>query len=102
MVIAIPEKIQTGGLRIHFLENPQAFFLFLLYPWKFQAKQSSTLDIPQNSVWSLWKFQDQKQRPLEIPHYFFLGHPWKLHMLFHPWRFHILNPPVWIFSGIAQ
>ena len=52
-----------------------------------------------------WKFQGQKQRPLEIPHNFFLitlGNStlflinlWKYHMLFlsYPWKFHMLNTP---------
>ena len=51
--------------------------------------------------------QGQKQRPLEISHYFFLGtlgnstsfliNSWKFHsmwlFLWYPWKFHILNPP---------
>ena len=53
---AIPEKIQTGGLRIYFFEKPPGIFHFLLYPWKFQAKESST---PGYST------------------FLFLGHPWK-------------------------
>ena len=27
---------------IYFFENPPEFFIFLLYPWKYQTKQSST------------------------------------------------------------
>ena len=38
---AIPEKSKHGGLRIYVFENPLEFFIFLLYPWKFQTKQSS-------------------------------------------------------------
>ena len=51
--------------------------------------------------------QGQKQRPLEISHYFFLVtlgnstsfliNSWKFHsmwlFLWYPWKFHILNPP---------
>ena len=40
---AIPEKIQTEGVEnILFSTPPLEFYIFLLYPWKFQAKQSST------------------------------------------------------------
>ena len=71
--------------------------------------------------------QGQKERPLEIPHHFFLDtfwnfssfliNPWKFHMLFlwYPEKFHILNPPpptphptpyslppVWISSRIGH
>ena len=51
-----------------------------------------------------WKFQDQKPRPLETPHNFFLVIPENstcYFLVWYPWKFHILNPtpPVWIFSG---
>ena len=82
-------------------------FVYLLYP----------LEIPDKSKlhpWTLWK---PALHPLEIPRpktktpgdstYFFLGHPWKLHMLllWYPREFHILNtpsPPVCFFSKIIQ
>ena len=56
--------------------TPLEFFIFLLNPWKFQTKQSSTPgEIFHKIVLDPlpWKFQDQKQRPLEIPRYFFLA-----------------------------
>ena len=51
----------------HLLE----FFIFLLYPWKFQTKQSSTLGCSTKLCSIPWKFQGQKQRPIEISHYLF-------------------------------
>ena len=35
-----------------FLKTPQEFLGFLLYPWKFQTKQSLTLETPQNCIHS--------------------------------------------------
>ena len=35
-------KIQTGGWGYTILKKPLEFFIFLLYPWKFQTKQSLT------------------------------------------------------------
>ena len=59
-------------------EEKGGFFLFLLYPWKSQTKQSSPLKIPQNWVRSFgnsktknedpWKFHITfSWSPLEIP-----------------------------------
>ena len=74
------------------------------YPQKFRRKQAFT---PGNSAKlcdNPRKFQDQKSRPIEIPHYFFLNtpgnstsfliDPWNFHVLFlkYPWKFHVLNP----------
>ena len=41
---SILKKSKQGGeaLRIYFFEKPPGIFHFLLYPWKFQTKQSST------------------------------------------------------------
>ena len=100
---------------------PPGIFYFFTRPLKFPEKILNPW-IFHKIVLNPGKFQDQKQRPLEIPHYFFLvtlGNstlflfdPWKFHMLFlwYPWKFHILNPPsppipsppVWIFSGIVH
>ena len=76
----------------NFLKKPLEFFIFLLYPWKFQTKQSSAHGYSTKLCQIPWKFQGQKQKPLEIPHYFFLVtlgnstlfliNPWKFHMLF--------------------
>ena len=69
----------------------------------FQTKQSSTLGYSTKLCKIPWKFQGQKQRLPEIPHYSFLVtlgnstlfiiNPWKFHMLFlwYPWKLHILN-----------
>ena len=45
------KKSKQEGVEDTFLNSPMEFFIFLLHHWK---------------------FQDQKQRPLEVPHYFFL------------------------------
>ena len=62
---AIPKKIKTGGLRIYFCENcPGIFHFFTL-----------SLEIPDKTkLYStvLARSQGQKQRPMEISHYFFL------------------------------
>ena len=94
-----------GGSWGHtFLKFLLEFSIFLLYPRKFQVKQSST---PGNSTKLCQipgKLQGRKSRSLECPHYsfFFIGNstlflinPWKLHMLFlwYPWKFHVLNTP---------
>ena len=66
---AIPEKIKEmeGGIG---LRKP---LRFLAYPWKSRTKQSFT---PGNSTNSTpWKLHDQKPRPPEIPHDFFLSPP---------------------------
>ena len=94
-----------------FLKTLLEFFILLLYPWKFQTKQNSTTKLCQVP----WKFQGEKQRALEIPHYFFLVslagnstsfliNPWKFHMLFFdtPGNSMSCTPPVWTVSGIAQ
>ena len=72
------KKKQTGGrglrFRTYFFENPPGIFLFfLLYPWKFQTKQSST---PRNSTKFLLD-------PLEINSRVKNQDPW-------PWKFHII------------
>ena len=97
-------------MRIYFLKTSLKSFIFLLYPWKFKTKQSSTLDIPQNCVRSL-KNSKAKNKDSWKSHIIFscshleirlhLINPLKFHMLFlwYPWKYH---PPVWIFSGIAQ
>ena len=92
-----------GGGGDSFFENPHGlFFIFLLNPWKFQTKQSSTLGNFTKLCYIPLKLQGQKQRPLEILHYsflvtlgnstLFLINPWKFYMLFlwYPWKFHIL------------
>ena len=80
------KKNQTGGVEDileTYLNLPLEFFIFLLYPWKFWTKQSSTP----------WKFNKFVLGPMEIPRpktktpgnstLFFLGHPWKFHFVFY-------------------
>ena len=96
------------------MKTPLEFSIFLLYLWK----------TPDKTKLNLWIFHKLVSDPLEIPRpktkthgnstLFFLGYPWNFtsflinlwnfHMLFlwYPWKFHILDPPVWIFSGIAH
>ena len=108
------KKNKKGELRTYFSEtSPLELLGFLLYPWKFQTKQSFT---PRNSTklcYTPQKFQDLKPKPLGIPHDFifitpgnsmlFFINPWKFHLLFlqYPWKFHILSP-LGFFSGIAR
>ena len=94
-----------GSCGYTFLKKTLESFIFLLYPWKFHTKQSSTPGYSTKLCQIPWNFQGQKQIPLEIPHYFFLVtlgnstsfliNPWKFHMLFlgYHWEFHILNSP---------
>ena len=78
--------------------------------------KNSTAFTPGNSVKfcnTLWKFQGQKPRPMEIPHNFFLNSPGNsTPFLIHPWSFHVFSlipleiscseTPVWIFSEIVH
>ena len=112
----IPEKKQTGGLRILFWKKPLEFLLFFSVP----------LEIPGKIKLHYWKFgkimyiprklKAKNSRTLEISHEFvlvslgnstlFLINPWKFCILFlvYSWKFSISSPspPVWIFSGIVQ
>ena len=121
------KKFKQGGLKIYFCENSRGIAHFFTLTVEFLDKTKFTLEIPDKAKfnpwifhktvlasWIPWKFQGQKQRPMEIPHYFFLVtlgnstsfliNPQKFHVVFlcYPWKFHILSPPVWILSGIAQ
>ena len=68
---AIPEKIQTGGVKTLFWKRTYFFGHFTLG----DSRQDEVL-------------------PLEIPHYFFLDHAWKFHFFFY-W---LLEFPDSIFS----
>ena len=70
-----------GGWGYTFLKPPLEFFIFLFYPWKFQTKQSSTLDISQNCVRSTGNSKVKNKDPWKF-HIFFFGHPWKFHIFF--------------------
>ena len=98
------KKSKQAGLRIYFFENPHGIFQFLTLLLEVSDKTKLNPWIFHKLCLIPCKFQGQKQRPLEIPHYFFLVtlgnstsfliNPWKFHMLFlwYPWKFHILNP----------
>ena len=86
--------------------SPWKFSCFYFTPRNSRQNKGQPLDIPQNCVRSLGNSkQGQKQRRLDIRHYFslvtlgnstsFSISPWKFHMLLllDPWKFHILNPP---------
>ena len=95
-----------GGSRGHaFLKKKLEILGLSLYSWKFWRKKTSSPEILQN-CYKLSKFQaQQKPRPLEISHDFFLItpenstsfliEPWNFYMLFlqYPWKFHVLNLP---------
>ena len=69
------KKNRTDGDWGHtFLKTPLEFLIFF-YPWKFQTKQSSTPGKSTKLCYMSLKFQGQKPKPLELPHYFFLVTP---------------------------
>ena len=84
---AIPEKIQRGlgGVRIYFFENLE-FFIFLLYSWKFQTKQSSNPGIFHKIVLD----------PLKIPRPKTKTPGNSTSVLINTWKFHML---IGIFTG---
>ena len=102
----ILEKIQTGGVEDILFLNPLSsnFQIFHFTFGNSSQNKLSPLEIPQNCVITLWKFQGQKPKPMEIPHDFFLNtfrnstlfliEPQNFHMLFlqHYWKCHVLNP----------
>ena len=89
------KKNKQGGWGDTFLKNTLDFFIFLLYPWKFQTKQSSTphmhLEVSQNCFRSLGNFKAKSQDSwkFHITFFFFkvgnstsfLINPWKLHAI---------------------
>ena len=80
---AIPEKIQTGrGWGHTFMRKSLETLCLLLYLWKFHKKQSFNPEYSPKSCYSLWKFQSQKPRPIEIPHEFFFESPQEISLLF--------------------
>ena len=123
-----PEKIQAGGISPPLPPPGISHFFYFSYPWKIQTQQSSTPEYSTNLCQiPSWEFQDQKQRPLEIPRkcYFFdtpaaLEIPYPQppspapYLDFFPispplaaWKFHFLkltppSCPVWLFSGITH
>ena len=64
----IPVNIQADGFYGHTILKKKALkFLGLsLYPWKFCTKQSFTLANSVKLCYTLWKFQGQKRRLMEI------------------------------------
>ena len=106
-------------MTIYFSEKP---------PWKFQIFRFTSRNSREKSFypWKFWKFV---WHPLEIPKsktkthsnsalvflechwnfHFFLNWPLEFPCFFFVFcffqdsrKFHVLNPPAWIFSGIAQ
>ena len=86
----------TGCWGHAFLKKAPGIFRFVILPlkipdkMKFQWKKWNSTKL----CYTHWNFQDQKPIPMEIPHYFFLDHAWKFHLLFY-WR---LEFPHSIFS----
>ena len=65
---AIPKKLR--GLRYTFLKKAQGICRFVILPL---LKIGNSVESKAALLkFMLWKFQDQKPRPMEIPHYFFL------------------------------
>ena len=65
------KKNKQGEGWVHtFLKTPLEFLGFLLYPWKFQIKQSFTLRSSTKLYYTSPKIDCPKPRPLEIPHDF--------------------------------
>ena len=54
------------------------------------------MEVPQNRIRSLGNSTAKPPRPLEIPHYFLFGHPFKFLLLFlwYPWKFHTYPLPL--------
>ena len=88
------------GLRTFFFENTPGILFFLHFtPGNSRENKALPLETSKNYVTCLCNFKRQKQRPLEIPHGFFLITPgntsmllinsWKCHLLFlqKPWKF---------------
>ena len=84
-----------GGWEYTFLKKPLEFFIFYFTSENFRQNMSQPLDIQQNCVCALGNFKakniQKTERPLEIPHHFFLAslvnstlfliNPWKLHII---------------------
>ena len=89
------------------------FFLHFT-PGNSRENKALPLETSKNYVTCLCNFKRQKQRPLEIPHGFFLITPgntsmllinsWKCHLLFlqKPWKFICSTLSFSFFSGRAQ
>ena len=59
---AIPEKIQTGVLRIYFFEEPPGLF-FYFTPGNSRQNKAQPLDIPQICVRSLGNSKAKNKHP---------------------------------------
>ena len=83
-----------GGLRIYFCENSPEIFHFFTLLLEIPGKTKINSWIFHKIVLAIqipWKFQGQKQRPVEIPHYFFfvtLGN--STSFLINTQKFHVL------------
>ena len=88
------KKFRQGWMKHTFFKKSLEFLGLPLYPWKFWRKQNFTSGNSIKLYYNPWEFQDQKPRPMEIPHDCFVIR-WKLHpFLLDPWNFHMLfNTP---------
>ena len=99
------EKTNRKSWEHTFLKILLKFLVFLLYLWKFQTNQSSTPENCAKLRYIPCQFQDQKQRPLEIPHNFFLVTPRNsaCYIFDSPGNsMSSINPPVWFFLEKAN
>ena len=111
------KRVDREGLRKYFFEKNLEFLDLSLQPEKFQRKQNFAIRYFTQLCGTLWKFQREKPRPMEIPHDFFLINAGNstsflidlrtFNMLFlqYHWEIpcpHIPLPSVCIFSEIVQ
>ena len=67
------KEMKQGGLKIYFCENSPGIFHFFTLPLEILDKTKLNPWIFSIVLDPLaWKFHGQKQRSMEIPHYFFL------------------------------
>ena len=89
-----PNKVGGGGLRIYFFEKNPGIFHFFTLPLEIPDKTKLTPWIFHKIVLDLLEIPRPKTKTLGNSTLFFLGHPWKFHMLFlwYSSKFYILNP----------
>ena len=76
---AIPEKIQMGGVRIYFFENPSGIFYFSTLPLEFSHKTKLNIWIFHKIVLEIPRSKTKTAGNSILS---FLGHPWKFHFVF--------------------
>ena len=110
-------KIQAGRVRLRtffFWKHLWNFLFFLHFtPGNSRENKASPLEISKKCVTRLCNFKRQKQRPLEIPHFFLITpgntsmlliNPWKCHLLFlqKTLEIHMLNPQFFSFFFLEE